>query len=724
MITTSVFFFSTRKWSIIVLLALCYYVGVDGFMSMPVHTMRRHKLLQRYEQGTQSVENSIDQERNGLKDPPSISRQDSTSWDAVSRQLSTFRSLAYPYFEESKGGRWLLGGLLALTLLNSGVSVAFSYLSKDFWNALSAKDPGDFYFVLQKYVAALAVGAPVATFYRFQRQSLAIHWREWMTARTFQLYSNNRVYYNLDKDIDNPDQRMTEDVQAFTAFSLQLVITLLTSLIDLVSFSTILWSIYPQLFTAILVYAGAGTAITTVLGKPLVHLNVKQLRQEADLRYSLVRLRDNAESIAFYAGEDLEGQAVEQRLERVTSNRRQIIKAQRKLEFFTTSYRYLVQIVPVAVVAPKYFGGEIALGVISQSVGAFNHILSDLSIIVNQFEQLSSFSAGIERLETLYAAIQAADPDKTSFTDDRSNVLTLSNRTSIETSVNDMSFLKNSDSLNEAPFGKIQLQTFKDQTTSVLEVSGFDLCTPDKKRALIKGLNFKLKAGDHLLIVGDSGAGKSSLLRAIAGLWTSGNGSIRRPSDENVYFLPQRPYCTLGTMKDQLLYPSLENNFGNVSSSENKMIPRSHLLKESLSDEDLLDILDKVYLMDIATNAGDGDAIKGLHAHLDWSNRLSLGEQQRLAFGRILVNQPELVILDEATSALDTASEARMYNLLQNMARRNIHSDVGLSTSGFTFVSVGHRPTLVGFHNKRLSICAGECAVSDIEKSNSPMQLR
>lgn len=300
----------------------------------------------------------------------------------ISEKFAAFTEMALPYYKESSAGRWLFAGMIALTLLNSGVSVAFSYVGKDFWNALNSKDTEQFYIMLWRYAAALLVGSPVSVLYTFQRERLAISWREWMTDRCLQLYSSNRVYYNLERgsEIDNPDQRITEDVRSFTAFSLTLFLTLLTSVIDLVSFSMILYSIQPQLFNAIILYALFGTITTTALGKKLVGLNYQKLQKEADFRYSLVRVRDNAESIAFYAGEDIENKEINARLEKVIKNKKDIIGAQRNVEFFTTSYNYFVQILPVAVVAKDYFSGAIQLGVVSQSAGEFMHKHANLNL--------------------------------------------------------------------------------------------------------------------------------------------------------------------------------------------------------------------------------------------------------------------------------------------------------------------------------------------------------
>jgi vitamin B12/bleomycin/antimicrobial peptide transport system ATP-binding/permease protein len=697
---------------------------LDAFQVTPFHcSPRRHepfqikdhlRIIQRNaedENGKVSSPATLFLSMNINGDDDSDTKESQIEWDTIVHQSKRFYEMAFPYYKESIQGRWLFAGMIGMTLVNSAVSVAFSYLGKDFWNALNAKDPEQFYFMLSKFGVALVVGAPVVVLYRFQRERLAVHWREWMTERTLDLYSSHQVYYALERNsnIDNPDQRIAEDVRSFTAFSLQLFLTILTSIIDLFSFSAILYSIQPQLFGAIVVYATFGTIVTTTIGSPLVKLNYLKLQKEADFRYALVRLRENAESIAFYGGEDLEGKGISERLKQVLSNQRERIGATRNLEFFTTAYQYLIQIVPVAVVAPQYFAGAVQLGVVSQSAGAFNHILGDLSILVNQFESLSAFSAGIDRLAQFYEEMRSIDLD-------RSPDMPLLQPTKQTSENAQFSQIENSIHLSQSAPASSSKGIMNQP---ILSIQNLHLLTPDRKRSLIEDLTLNIFEGQSLLIIGSSGAGKSSLLRAIAGLWSAGSGSINRPADEDVYFLPQRPYCTLGSLRDQLLYPSiLESNIiGNDDndihndSNDDAWLLRKHVLRRQLTNQDFLEVLESVCLADLAARVGDGDPEKGLDMVLDWSNTLSLGEQQRLAFGRLLINQPKLVILDEATSALDLASEAKMYHLLQEMSQMS---------SDITYISVGHRPSLMKFHKKLLKMeGAGNYQVTEIDEKSA-----
>lgn len=619
-------------------------------------------------------------------------------------QVRAFQTMALPYFREQVHARWLFVSMLVLTLLNSGVRVVFSYLARDFWSALADRQVEEFYKIMKHFLIALLILGPINVYYRFQRQKLAIHWRNWMTDRVLQLYVSNRVYYNLERRekeaVDNPDQRIAEDVRSFTEFSLTFFLTIVMAVIDLVCFAAILFSIMPQLFLSIVSFAAVGTVATIIIGRVLIRLNFEKLRKEANFRYSLVRIRENAESIAFLSGEDVEGREASSRFARVIENMHALNVATRNLDFFTTYYTYLTWILPILVVAPRYFSGAVELGVIQQAAASFSHVLDDLSILITQWDSLSEFSAGIDRLFTFLNVIRALDPDRP----DEDQILALPSKTSSEVPPYGSLASRKVDVDDDFIITLQQMSPMQDanlpSSSTALEISNLYVATPDdRRRVLVRDLTLSVKWGQSLLIVGESGAGKSSLLRAIAGLWDVGRGTIVRPSDQDVYFLPQKPYCALGSLRDQLLYPSIVD-LDPSQYPPGHRLSRTHELRKTLSDDNLLEILRAVDLAELPERVGFGDPYEGLNTVLDWSNTLSLGEQQRLAFGRLLVNRPHFLIADESTSALDTASESRMYTLLKGMS--------------LTYVSVGHRPTLTQFHDTKLTLSGEHCKMEEI----------
>lgn len=634
------------------------------------------------------------------------------------RIVSLFLTLARPYWKYKPGAKLNFLWVIFLGFIRSIFSMVFSFISRDFWTALQHKDIDLFWKQIRLFTIVLLTALPLLVWYSYARERLSLRWREWHTEKLLGDYFAKRNYYDIDQGstVDNPDQRISQDVHAFTSTSLSLFMTIFLSIFDLAMFSYVLFSIYPKLFVVLILYSSMGTLIALLLGKRLINLNFLQLQKEADFRYSLTRVRENAESIAFYKGEQREKFEATRRFGSAVDNLVDVLIWSRNLAFFTTTYSHIIGILPLSIIAPMYFHGSIELGVVSQSQQAFSHILDDLSLIINEFDRLSEFSAGIDRLgeleEFIYSRFAEAEDRKMQLDEDQpihidentttQNISTPSDEYEPHSEV-DRQFalaygrqegidrfrrLRKKKELTESGIDLLHAEETELDcfiTTKItpndepsITVKNLTLMTPDKlHRVLFSDLSFKLNVGDRLLIVGPSGTGKSSALRALAGLWQYGHGTITRPALETMFFLPQKPYCTLGSLREQLVYPT-------------------PVTESSASEIDLQEALEEVTLADLPERMGGLDEIR------DWSNVLSLGEQQRLAFARLLVGKPKLAILDECSSALDIASENRLYTRLRE--------------SGTGYISVGHRPTLVQYHDFILRLQSGgsSCTIEQI----------
>jgi putative ATP-binding cassette transporter len=534
------------------------------------------------------------------------------------------------FFRSERRGKanGLLFLLLALSVAYVGVTVLTSYAGRDLFTAIEKKDHHAFRVALGWYGATFVCAIVINVYSRLAQQSLALVWREWMAQHLIKRYFNNRAYYRLrgSESIDNPDQRISEDVRNFTLDSLSYALIGINSVMTLVGFLGVLWSISTMLVGVALIYAVVGTFACFVIARRLVGLHYDKYQKEADFRYGLVRVRDNAESIAFYRGEKREHLDLINRLGSVVVNMRSIIVWNRNLGFFRNSYNSIALILPILIVAPMFMNGTMPFGVVTQTLGAFAQVLGAVSVIADNFEGLSAYLAGIQRLGILWDDLDDFDAEE---------------ERSTRESVHQL-----------------------DETSTKVKLDKLTVLTPDGGKLLAKDLTFELRPNQSLIIMGASGTGKSSIMRTIAGLWPCGPGALERPALHHLMFLPQRPYMVPGTLRDQLRYPEHGRGAG---------------------DQEILKVMENVNLSDVLARV-DGD----LDRVIDWTNILSLGEQQRVAFARLFLRQPKFVFLDEATSALDEDNQRSIYELILK--------------SGIGFISVGHRETLVPFHERVLHL--------------------
>ncbi|KAH7621929.1 hypothetical protein Ndes2526B_g02746 [Nannochloris sp. 'desiccata'] len=581
-------------------------------------------------------------------------------WWAVSRLWFTG--------EERNKARAYAGASIFMSILTTLLLLKISSVQSAFNSALSEKESAEFYSAVWSFVGIIIFAAPLFALNEYIDSRISIEWRSWMASRLISSYFNDLAYFRLKMDskaIDNPDQRICEDVRSFTSSSVILAVGILRQIFYCVAFSGLLATLAPGLVGFLLAYAALGTIVTArVFGKPLTALAFHVLEKEADLRFDLVRVRENAESVAFYGADGRESRIAAGRLGTAVSVTRRQILIHAWLSLWQNIYSYATILIPSLLMAPRYFAGEVRFGTIVQVGFAFSKIEGALSYVITHLAQVSNLAAETERLDALMTAV-APDPrgggvQRTSTT---SRIISTSfNSRTSSTSFNRSSSSKEksngSNTIEDAGAGSKEKE--KDDTTpSCLEIQSLHLTTPHGEKIICTDLSFKLSPGDSLLIVGPSGVGKSSLMRAVAGLWSTGSGLIATPPPSDLFFLPQKPYMPLGTLRQQLCFP--DEPVRTYTEAAN--------LKDLLITACLPDLLDRV---------------GGLDSECDWSHMLSLGEQQRVAFLRLLRRRPSVAFLDESTSGVDSSTENRLYAALQSACS--------------CYISIGHKKELLAHH--------------------------
>jgi len=433
-----------------------------------------------------------------------ITRQ---TWSQFRRAVTDFANC-----EVGWRARGLFALLITLLFAFNGLNVLNSYVGRDFMTAISNRDSARFTREAIAYLGVFAASALVGAFYSFSEQRLGLLWREWLTRRLLGAYLDRRAYYRLSAAgvLTSPDERIAEDVRAFTATTLSFVLMLSNTAVTVLAFSGVLWSISRTLFAVAVLYAACGSALTVLFGRPLVWLNYNQLDKEADFRANLVHVQANAESIALLHREGRIGARLRRRFDDLTANMRRIIAVNRNLAFFTNGYNYVIQIIPALVVAPLFIRGEVEFGVITQSAMAFSTLVGALSLVVTQFGSISSFAAVVTRLGSLADAMeQGLSPAA-------------------------------------AP-----IDVREDEAHVAYE--RLTLLSPGSDHVLLRDLSVSVPHGTRVLIVGPNDAAKVALFRATAGIWENGSGRIVRPGLDGILFLPERPYLSPGTLRDVLV---------------------------------------------------------------------------------------------------------------------------------------------------------------------------
>lgn len=528
------------------------------------------------------------------------------------------RSKAFAVSDVGGRAKTLTASLIGLMLAVNGLNVINSFVGRDFITAIENRNMYGFIWWAVMYVVVFAASTVVAVSFKYTEERLGLLWREWLTKGLIERYLGRCSYYHLHAKghIENPDQRIADDVKAFTVTTLSFALMFLNGTFTVLAFSGVLWSISPLLFLAAVAYACIGSFVSYYLGRSLVGLNYTQFDKEANLRTQLLHVRENAESVALLHREERLKSGLLNRLEELTANFEKIIEVNRNLGFYTTWYNYLAQIVPALIVAPLFIFREVEFGVVTQSAMAFTHLLGAFSLIVTNFQTISSFTAVIARLSSLEDAIDQGE-------------------------------------FHVPPTAGRHGEPTRDQTAAVSAIDiaeddgrvaygGLSLLSPHDGHPLINNLTLSIPFGTRLLISGANEDAKMALFRATAGIWGSGRGQIIRPSLGQIYFLPERPYLPPVTLRELL-----------VRTGHEQEVPEERIMAE----------LCALKLETVLARGG------GLDVAHDWTELLTLDEQQLLAFARLFLASPRFAFLERVGHAL---SAHELDSVLDQLSRRSI----------------------------------------------------
>lgn len=526
--------------------------------------------------------------------------------------------LITPYWnsEEKKSARLYLAGIITLTIAAVYMTLLLNEWFNSFYSALQNYDSDAVYRGLLRFTGLAFAHIAFAVYSYYLQQRLALRWRKWMTKNYLAKWTGQQMYYRLEMfsqgTADNPDQRISEDINLFTARTLSFMSGLLRSATTIVCFIFVLWNlseilsfsaagqefhIYGYLVWTALAYSVLGTWITHKVGHRLVSLNYLQQKLEADFRFSMVRLRETAESVAFYNGAAKEEAFLSNRFMTLLRNTLFIIKKQKQLSWLTNSYAQIAIIFPFVVTVPRYLSQNISLGGLMQIANCFGKVQDAMSYFVDVYASLAEWQSCAERLLSFDKHIAAIEKE----TEEKSGSLV------------------------------------REETPDRLRLADVTISVPamdenKRTREIISSASCTIKSGEHVILKGPSGSGKSTLLRTLAGFWPYVKGHISMPAPSEMMFIPQKPYIPMGTSAEAASYP--------------------------------LETADKEILSLLLVECGLSHLMEKPDTEADWSHILSLGEQQKLAFVRVFLRKPKWVFLDEATSAMDEETEEKMYRLL------------------------------------------------------------